>query len=179
MRNIGNRWWHDETGGVGVYFFGILLIWILLVLTVAMAEVHAVSVARATMSRYVQIALQQTNDLLGVTDAFTGQQGIPAAAANTTVSTLFSQQLRTELTQTRWATATWSVATIDWYTQAAAGQPAPQGVPGGKIPGAGIYVRVNLRWPIPIPGVSPFTIPIPEWMSANVWQQPTRAWIGG
>lgn len=161
----------DVRGDAGIYILATVFLWMALGVAVAYAAIHALVVARATMSRYEQIALQQTAQQLTAIDAVQGAQGVTGDEA----ALLVSQDLQ-RLVPPAWH---YHITQVHVYTQAQAGQPAPSGVPGGVIPGAGLYVSATLQWLTPVPGVGPLSIPVPEWMSANTYIQPVQQWQGG
>lgn len=175
MRQRLSRALGDRRGGAEIYVLTAFLVWISLALAMAYTVVQGVNGARAAMTRYMQIALQQTADQLGAVNAVSGAQGVTDDAA----ATLFAQDLANELQGTTWQRLAVTVDQVTVFQASQAGQPAPPGVLGGVIPGPGLYAAVSFPWSLGLPGVPPVTITVPEWMAANVFVQPVQQWNGG
>ncbi len=165
------RFLKSERGDAGMYFLAAIMVWLTLTLSVAYAVIHTVEIGRAQMSADLQIAMRQAASQLNTVGAVQGTQGVTPTEASALVAS--------DLAQIAPATWHYSITGVQVFDQSQAGAPAPSGVPGGVIPGAGIYAAVDLIWPLPVPLVNHVTINIPEWMSANVFVQPTQTWNGG
>lgn len=162
----------DRRGGAEIYVLAMILIGIAAALTVAYSAVQSVNIARAAMTRAMQVALQQTADQLGAVDAVSGAQGVQSAP----VQALFQEDLAAQLRGTRWATMPVTVDSVQVFGPSQVGQPAPPGVLGGVVPNPGVYAEVSFPWQTGVPGLPPVTVTVPEWMSANVFVQPTPGW---
>jgi hypothetical protein len=140
-------------------------------LTAYLATVHSIQVARATMSRYVQIALQQVADAAVTVDPATGGQWTKTTAATAPAAVLFQQDLRGVMAGTPWAAMPVAVVAFHIYTPQDVGAPAPWGYPGSTISAPGYYAEVTFPWRVTgwLPAV---TITVPEVMQANVDAQP-------
>lgn len=164
----------DERGDAGIYFLGVMLVWVVLALATAYAVIHQVGVARAQMSGDLKIALRQAANQLSAVDPVTGTQG----DVQSTVQTLVADDLQAVVP------SQWSYSLVDaqlFPSSDTGATPSSLGaswcqIPGGVIPGPGICAAVTLQWPIPVPVVAlvkTVKIDVPEWMSANVFVQPT------
>lgn len=135
------------------------------------AAIHSVTLARATMSRYVQIALQQTADAAVTLAPYSGTQWTKSTDANAPAEATFQQDLTAVLAGTPWHRMSIDVTAFHIYTPADIGQPAPWGYPGTAISGPGYYAEVTFPWKAMafLPAV---TITVPEVMQANSLVEP-------
>jgi len=143
--------------------------------------IHSIEIARATMSRYLQIALQQTADASVTLDPTTGvqwtkavTQASPVSGApgeNLPVENVFQQVLATTVTSTPWAHLPVTIQAFDVFTPQDIGNPAPFGYPGTTISGPGYYAEVTFPWK-PIPFLPAVTVTVPEVMQANSLVEP-------
>ncbi len=135
------------------------------------AAIHSVAIARATMSRDMQIALQQTADAAVTLAPTTGIQWTKSTDSATPVETAFQQNLSQVLTATPWASMSIDVKAFQVYTPADIGQPAPWGYPGTTISGPGYYAAVAFPWKV-VSFLPSVTITVPEVMQANSLVEP-------
>jgi len=140
-------------------------------LTGYFTALHSVQVARATMSRYVQIALQQVADGAVTVDPTSGSQWTKSTAPPSPAAALFQQDLEATMAGTPWAKIPVSVLALNVYTPANVGQPAPWGYPGTTITAPGYYAEVAFPWR-PVAFLPTVTITVPEEMQANSLAQP-------
>ncbi len=135
------------------------------------AAIHSVAIARATMSRDMQIALQQTADTAVTLNPTTGSQWTKTTDPASPVEDIFQTVLSQVLTGTPWATMSIDVKAFQVYTPADIGQPAPWGYPGTTISGAGYYAEVSFPWKV-LSFLPSVTVTVPEVMQANSLVEP-------
>lgn len=132
---------------------------------------HSVAIARATMSRNMQIALQQTADAAVTLNPTTGSQWTKATDSGSRVEKTFQAALSQVLTGTPWTSMSIDVKTFQVYTPADIGQPAPWGYPGTTISGPGYYAEVTFPWKV-LSFLPSVTVTVPEVMQANSLVEP-------
>lgn len=133
--------------------------------------IHSVAIARATMSRDLQIALQQTADAAVTLAPTTGSQWTKTTDASSPVEETFQADLSQVLTGTPWKTVSIDVQAFQVYTPADIGQLAPWGYPGTTISGPGYYAEVTFPWKV-LSFLPSITITVPEVMQANSLVEP-------
>ncbi len=135
------------------------------------AAIHSVAIARATMSRDMQIALQQTADTAVTLNPTTGSQWTKTTDPGSSVEDTFQTALSQVLTGTPWASMSIDVKAFQVYTLADIGQPAPWGYPGTTISGPGYYAEVTFPWKV-LSFLPSVTVTVPEVMQANSLVEP-------
>jgi len=179
------RWlrplWSDRSGQ-GTYLLLIPLMLIILLLSLAWMAIHSVTVARATMSGYMQDALQQAGNSAGTIlvkqpsgSANDWVKTVPVASAS--LQAAFTQDLKGVTQGTPFHKLPWTVSTFTLYTQSEVGAPAPWGFPGNTVSSPGVYAVVAFPWNLPL--IGSVTVKAPEWMAANAFTGPDKGWNGG
>lgn len=169
------RWLHD-TDGVALYVLLPFLIFGSAVMAIGGSELQQFRTADATMTRYVQIALQQTADASLTVAPPTGAQWTPQLTPTQTASATFTQDLATQLQGTPWAPLTVTVQAFQVLTPQDVGQPAPAGYPGSTVTAPGYYALVTYPWNFPFPGPGSRTIPVAVVIQANTYSAPNSTW---
>lgn len=140
-------------------------------LTGYFTALHSVQVARASMSRYAQIALQQVGDSAVTLDAAQGTQWTKSTGPATGAALAFQQDLQQTLQGTPWTTIPVTLQTFTVYTPQDVGDAAPWGYPGASISAPGYYVDLSFPWKVGW-GLPPVTVTVAEVMQANSVAQP-------
>lgn len=155
---------------------------VILLLSLAWAAIHDVAVTRATMSRYMQDALQQAGNSAGTIlpvpssgSANEWVKTVPTSASS--LQAAFTQDLAGVTQGTPFHKLPWTVSTFTLYTQNQVGAPAPWGFPGNTVSSPGVYAVVAFPWNLPL--IGSVTVKAPEWMAANAFTGPDKAWNGG
>lgn len=181
MHRFWHRLWSDRSGQ-GTYILLIPLMLVILLITLAWTAIHSVTVARATMSGYMQDALQQAGNSAG-----TILVKQPSGSANEWVKTVptaafslqaaFTQDLTGVTQGTPFQKLPWTVSAFTLYTQNEVGTAAPWGFPGNTVSSPGVYAVVAFPWNLPL--IGSVTVKVPEWMAANAFTGPDQGWNGG
>ena len=165
-----------DTQGVALYILLPFLIFGAAVISVGGAELQSFRTAQATMTRYVQVALQQTADASQTVTPTTGAQWTPQLTPTQSASAAFTQDLANELQGTPWASMAVSVQAFQVLTPQDVGQPAPAGYPGTTVTAPGYYALVTFPWTFPFPGPGTKTIPVAVVIQANTYSAPNSTW---
>lgn len=162
--------WRDASGQA---LYGLVLIMAGLAVGVAafFLAVHSVEAARATMSQYVQDALQRVADQAVTLDPVNGQQWTKSTDPQAPAAATFAQDLRAAMAGTPWRHLPVRVRAFQIYTPQDVGEPAPWGYPGATIAAPGYYAEVAFPWK-PAAWFPAVTITVPEVMQANSLAQP-------
>ena len=159
----------EERGDVSILAMLAVLLGVVFLVASGYLAIRSVAAARTEGERFVQIAMRQTADQCAALDAVAVGQGVTQAEAQ--------GLLQTDLGQLMPPDWTWSIANVQVYSQAQAGQAAPPGVEGGVVPGAGIYADVHLVWNVQFVGA--VTIDLPAFLKADAFDTQTLQWQGG
>lgn len=176
LSNKGSKRWRKDTRGVALYILLPFLVFAALLLALGGATIQSVRTARSTMSRYVQIALQQTADAAVSVYPTTGGEWTATATASRSAATVFATALRAQFVGTPWAQLPVTVQNFQVFTPQEVGQPAPPGYPNPTITAPGYYVRIRFPWRLLVPGAATVPIRVAEVMQANSFSAPNRNW---
>lgn len=168
--------WHRDRQGLSLYIFLPFLIFASTLLALAGGELQSFRAAHAAMTRYMQIALQQTADATQTVSPGTGAQWTAQATITQTASAIFTQDLTAEFVGTPWAHMAVHLQAFRVLTPHDVGQPAPRGYPGATITAPGYYAVVTFPWQFPWPGPGQLTIPVVAVMQANTYSAPNSTW---
>lgn len=168
--------WLKDSDGVALYVLLPFLIFGSTLLALGGAELQSFRTAHATMTRYVQIALQQMVDEAQTVTPATGAQWTPQMTPSQTVSATFIQDLAQELQGTPWASMPVHVQVFQVLTPQDVGQPAPAGYPGSTVTAPGYYALVTYPWHFPFPGPGTKVIPVAVAIQANTYSARNGTW---
>ena len=149
------------------YVLLVIMLWVGVAFSGVSMALHSAEIARATMSRYMQIALQQTANSAVTLNATNGTQWTKATDAAAPAEDTFQQDLTQTMAGTPWASMSIDITAFHIYTTNDIGSTqVPWGYPGTTITGPSYYAEVQFPWKV-VSWLPAETIKVAEVMQAN------------